>query len=342
MAESVANRVLIPDNVPGRARLERLLRDDGWQPCTYSSPGEAEQAMAESPASAILLFGPGNEPRQAQLVKQVRSSRPETIIVGIGTDRAGAETLAGADETIGSDTTVSANSTPEEIALAVRMGDALRREQEAADTLRQEMNSLEERIRLQTERISELESSCDELREWAASAQEMALHDELTGLYNRRHFLQVAAQELARAHRDQGRFAIALIDIDHFKECNDTHGHVVGDQVLRELSKALVANLRRMDTVARYGGEEFVALLPQTGASDEAPFDPAGSMERLRSNVAEMSLHEDIRGTDIHLTLSAGIVEYPRDGETVEELIAEADARLYRAKSSGRNCICVS
>ena len=330
MGQVIVNRVLIPADTPGRVRLERVLRDEGWQPLAYGSPGEAERVLAEGPATAILLSDAVAAPVRSRLVKKFRDTSPEMVIMGAGASEAQDDAAA-----------LTESNTPEEIAMAVRMGHALRRVQTDAVSLRSQIQALEDRTRDQVEQIQRLESACENLRDAATNAQEMALRDPLTGLYNRRHFLHAAERELERARREKGRFAIAMADIDHFKACNDTLGHVAGDRLLQEFSAALLENVRRMDTVARYGGEEFIMLLPGTYASRSA-FDATGLLERLRQRVEKKRFREDDDEAGVHLTLSAGIVEYPKDGESVADLIAEADARLYRAKVSGRNRICAS
>lgn len=330
MAVDVDKRVLIPANIPERTRIERALRDEGWQPCVYGNDEKAEKVIAGPPASVLLLSASDNQPRRLELIKKVRSVWPQTLLVGTGESVVPARV----------DAVLTAGSVPEEIAATVRVGRDLRRAQAAEGVLREQLGQLRQRLGEQNEQIAGLESTCGELRVWAKSAQEMALRDDLTGLYNRRHFRHVAAQELERARREQGRFAIAMIDLDHFKEKNDTHGHIIGDYVLREFADALVAGLRRMDTVARYGGEEFIVLLPQTRIAGEDSFHPVGLMERICRKIEAASFCAGKTESPIQLTFSAGIVTYPEHGTGIEDLIALADSYLYQAKTSGRNRIC--
>jgi len=330
--EEVDKRVLIPEHMPGRARLERALRDHGWQPRSYRDIDDAEKALGETPASALLLSGQDDEPRRLRLVKKIRRTWPQTLLLGMGEEADSPDT----------DTVISRRSTPEEIAVAVSLGKRLRTSQAAETALREQLDHLRKALRRQTGRIRRLESTCDELRTQAQTAREMALRDDLTGLYNRRHFQHVAAQELERARREQGRFAIAMIDLDHFKQQNDTHGHIVGDHILREFAGALLDNLRRMDTVARYGGEEFIALLPQTRITRRDHFSPVRLIERIRRRIQTMRFCRLETPKPVRLTFSAGVVQYPEDGATVNSLIVKADRRLYEAKSRGRNRICAA
>lgn len=168
-----------------------------------------------------------------------------------------------------------------------------------------------------------------ELKEAMTRISELANHDELTGLANRRHLLSILEQEAYRYQRARGPFCVGIIDIDHFKETNDTHGHAAGDLVLRRISQAAAASLRHIDSIGRYGGEEFLLILPQTslvGALTKA--------ERLRVLVAELRFPEI--ADDLAVTISVGIAEY-RAGESIDETINRADQALYRAKDAGRN-----
>lgn len=158
---------------------------------------------------------------------------------------------------------------------------------------------------------------------------EMAHRDELTGIFNRRHLMEVLGQEADRNSRGAPAFSICLFDIDHFKEANDQHGHLAGDQVLREVAQTIMGQIRQIDCFGRYGGEEFLLILPQTaveGAQHKADI--------LRHAVAGLRF-PDI-AADFRVTVSAGIALH-RIGESPTELIHRADEALYRAKSAGRN-----
>ncbi len=163
--------------------------------------------------------------------------------------------------------------------------------------------------------------------------EELAATDPLTGLYNRRHFSRVLDQLFAEAQRYGGDLSCAMIDLDGYKQLNDTHGHQVGDQLLVLAGKVITANLRRMDIAARYGGDEFVLLLPHA-SSPEA----AGVVQRIRE--------EFRRGSGIILrrndgvTMSVGVASLLGAAPpTADQLVAAADVALYRAKESGRNRI---
>ncbi|HEU5262865.1 MAG TPA: diguanylate cyclase [Gemmatimonadales bacterium] len=164
------------------------------------------------------------------------------------------------------------------------------------------------------------------LRSGREELQRLSLTDDLTGLYNRRYLMETLATEVRRSRRLQHSFAILIADIDHFKEYNDTVGHLAGDEMLRRVARILRESTREVDCVARYGGEEFVVMLPETGA-DEA----AETAERIRDRVAREAL---AGGT---ITLSVGVAEFPTHGDTPESVISSADSALYQAKREGRN-----
>src|SRR3954447_5066270 len=157
--------------------------------------------------------------------------------------------------------------------------------------------------------------------------QQMAVTDGLTELANRRSFDRSLDRELTRAARTDGRLSVVLLDIDHFKQLNDTHGHVVGDAVLRQVAAALRECGREYDTIARYGGEEFAAVLP--GCSSALALQVA---ERLRAAVEEAP-------TDVPITASAGVATFPYDGIDAIGLLSAADQALYAGKRAGRNTV---
>ena len=160
--------------------------------------------------------------------------------------------------------------------------------------------------------------------------------DPLTDLYNRRHLEISLQRELARARRHGFPVSLIMLDVDHFKAFNDSNGHDAGDEVLRSVAHVLKRHTRAEDVACRYGGEEFLLVL-----SDCAVDDAYAKGEAIREAIAQ--LHAFSRGLALpRITASLGIACYPEDGERMEDLIAGADAALYRAKSSGRNCIAAS
>jgi len=319
-------RVLIPSDAPARGEIERVLKEQGWQPLPYSSAGEAETSLASDAVGAVILQHAG-QPTTVEFVKKVRRVCPGALLLGMGGDA----------QANGPDVVLGDRCSPEEVAAALRAGTSLRDLRTAERALRDKFRALERHARTQATRIKELEASCAGLKAWGHSVSALALRDELTGLYNRRYFLQVAKQEVERCRRRDSRFALAMVDIDHFKQYNDTYGHPAGDEMLKTFSRILLRNVRRMDTVARYGGEEFVLLLPETRMTEDVVFQPVRLLERLRAAV-----DNHVFANESHLTMSAGVAEYPTSGGTVDEVMAEVDARLYRAKAAGRNRVCAT
>jgi diguanylate cyclase (GGDEF)-like protein len=160
--------------------------------------------------------------------------------------------------------------------------------------------------------------------------------DPLTDLYNRRHLEISLQRELARARRHAFPVSLVMLDVDHFKAFNDTNGHDAGDEVLRNVAHVLRRHTRAEDVACRYGGEEFLLVLPDCRVDDAY-----SKCEAIREAIAQ--LHVFSRGIALpRITASLGIACYPEDGERMEDLIAGADAALYRAKSTGRNCIAAS
>lgn len=162
-----------------------------------------------------------------------------------------------------------------------------------------------------------------------------AYSDYLTGLANRRHFLEQAEIELTRALRYSGELSILMLDVDHFKQVNDTYGHKVGDLVLQKLSQICRSTLRNVDIIGRIGGEEFAILLPETG--HEQSLEAA---ERLRAALAaaQIPLHS---GLPLHFTASIGVATLDEQGANIDMLLNQADQALYQAKCGGRNRVCM-
>ncbi len=170
-----------------------------------------------------------------------------------------------------------------------------------------------------------LESDASRLR-WQAEA----LHDALTGLLNRRGFMPILLGEHQRVSRTRRPYALALLDLDHFKQVNDRHGHAAGDAVLVMAAQLMQARLRDIDTLARIGGEEFVILFPESSAAEAAV-----ALERIRQDLQAQPVL--FKGQSIGISVSIGVVEFEGGPQGIDELLAAADANLYAAKSGGRN-----
>lgn len=162
------------------------------------------------------------------------------------------------------------------------------------------------------------------------AALRLSTIDPLTGLFNRSFFFAAVEREIARSARSGRGFCLLMMDLDELKLINDRHGHFHGDRVLRAVGEIIRAGVRRIDTAARYGGDEFVVVLPET--------DPTGAYvlaEKIRLGVADLDLA--IPDANVRPSLSIGVVAYPGDGRTSDELMIAADAAMYRSKRSGKN-----
>jgi diguanylate cyclase (GGDEF)-like protein len=162
----------------------------------------------------------------------------------------------------------------------------------------------------------------------------LALIDDLTHLPNRRHFDLQLDRRLAELNRFGWPFGVLMIDLDHFKQVNDGHGHHVGDQVLHLVARTLLANCRSLDTVARWGGEEFGAIIANV-REDEL----RRVAEKFRTMVEASGLRES-SSAPVRVTISIGCA-MAQPNETAAELMKRADAMLYAAKRSGRNRVCI-
>jgi diguanylate cyclase (GGDEF)-like protein len=169
------------------------------------------------------------------------------------------------------------------------------------------------------------------LGETLEALRQLATRDQLTGLLNRREFDRIMAEEAERCRRFGQPLALVMVDIDHFKAVNDTHGHQAGDAVLRAIAKTLTGQLRTVDRVARIGGEEFALVLMQTGRS--AATEVA---QRVVEAVAASPVVIE-SGASLRLTISAGVAVLPEDVSWLELLIGAADRSLFAAKRGGRN-----
>jgi diguanylate cyclase (GGDEF)-like protein len=179
-----------------------------------------------------------------------------------------------------------------------------------------------------------LRSQLAEIDRLHRQASDQANRDALTGLYNRRYLDSTLERELARCKREGRPLSLMMMDLDHFKQVNDTYGHQGGDEILKEIGALLASHARAGDIACRYGGEEFTLLLPNM------PLDAAMERaEQLRAEFAAMAVR--FGEFAIRSTLSIGIAVYPEHGKLPDELTQRADLALYRAKAEGRNRVVV-
>jgi len=176
----------------------------------------------------------------------------------------------------------------------------------------------------------ELQTQLAEITLLEQKVREQAVRDALTGLYNRHYLSDMLTGELMRASRGNYHVAFLLIDLDRFKEINDTFGHMAGDFVLQNIANVISAHTRRSDIACRYGGEEFLLVVPEIN-----PDDALKRAEQLRSDIQSLSIEFD--GQRIPITASIGVALYPLHGENSDAVLSAVDEALYKAKERGRN-----
>ena len=184
--------------------------------------------------------------------------------------------------------------------------------------------------------VDDLEHAHAEMEEANRRLEELATTDPVTGLVNRRRFMEVLEAEFQRSRRYGGRLALAMVDVDRFKSFNDAHGHAFGDRVLVETAKRLAAGARQTDVVARLGGDEFVILMPETSA-DEA----VQAAERIWKAVSQDPISDGKRSVSATISVGIGTVENGKAGSP-ESLLKQADDAMYAAKETGRNRVCLA
>jgi len=188
-------------------------------------------------------------------------------------------------------------------------------------------NDMVARLRHAREELAAINKT---LRKKNKELHELSITDSLTGLYNHKHLMETLDNEVARSKRHKHDFAVLVVDIDDFKEYNNTYGHLAGDEVISRLASVFKKSVRSCDYVARYGGEEFILVLPEIG-----PKDGVKAAERIRKKVVKEKFAGD--GEPRGVTVSVGVASYPKDGDDPQAIIGRADAALYKAKESGRN-----
>ena len=200
---------------------------------------------------------------------------------------------------------------------------------------------LMEKVRERDQYVRELQAMGDAYKEKLKELDKMrdealllSYMDDLTGLYNHRYFIQELTKEIHRQKRYPSPLSLLMIDIDYFKNYNDTNGHLAGDQVLKTIARIILHSVRQTDIVARYGGEEFCAILINTGREGALTI-----AERVRKGVIEMQFPNENVQPNGDLTVSIGVATYSSSVSTDTDLIREADNALYRAKKAGRNRI---
>jgi two-component system, cell cycle response regulator len=307
-------KLLIIEDDADQLDLMRETLEDYFGRGTVTGVGTAREALAQDASAFDLVLCDYNLPDGSgmDVLEDIvnRSSTPVLMVTGENVGPIAAEAVRrGA-----SDYVVKFGEYLFTIPLVVEKNLTLAKIKRENETLRQK-----------------LERTLAEMKEMNAQLQQLAATDPLTGLYNRRHFSQLLEQLFAETQRYERDLSCVMIDLDGYKQLNDTFGHQVGDELLVMAGKVIQANMRRMDVAARYGGDEFVLLLPHADA-DEA----AGVAARIREEymVTSAGVLKRERG----VCMSAGVASTQTHRPVhADQLVAMADAALYKAKDAGRN-----
>lgn len=315
--EDPQRRVLVVDDDPNiRSLVSLMLTDNGFEVSIAESGEDALAQFQDNPYPVVIsdVVMPGMS--GMELLKQIKDIQPEVEVVIM---------------TSQSSVTSSIN--------AMRAGafDFLPKPIEDLDIISIIANRAFENFFRVTEKqrlIAELERKNKGLTMANKALKDMVILDGLTGLYNHSHFKEAVEIEISRSKRHQRQFTVLFMDIDNFKQYNDTHGHPAGDQLLKTLTALIGGRLRKSDKLARYGGDEFTAILPEI---------PKNEALRIAAGIRREVQNYPFPGRDVlpggKVSITVGVATFPEDGETTDELIKNADQALYQGKNQGRNCV---
>ncbi len=277
--------------------MAQFLERIGHQVFTAETAEDAIQIMNSHPVEIVItdIMLPGQN--GLELTRQIRSDHNADVIVMTG---------------------YSENYSYEE---AITIG--------ASDFVFKPVRFQE--LRLRIERVQKERQLTHERAAMMEKLQILAITDDLTQLYNSRHFFKQLTNEIERSNRYGHALALLMLDIDHFKQYNDRYGHLQGDQVLRSVGKIIQSRLRSMDSAYRYGGEEFTIILPETTGRKAA-----SAAQRLRRAMADQPFTPAPDNANVTVTLSIGVAAY-QPGESLADFVQRADSAMYQAKADGRN-----
>jgi len=318
MSSEKANRILVVDDEESiRAVLTEVLNDDGFRVTQAANGLEALKVLEDVPHPLVISDIKMPEMTGIELLKKIKQTIPATEVIII-------TSYASLDTAIE----------------ALRYGayDYLFKPFEDITLISAAATRAIDKVRLtrQNQRLlKELEQKNNQLKKANKTLKWLARCDGLTGLYNHRYFQEILHAELVRAVRYKQYFSVAFLDLDYFKQYNDTHGHQKGDQLLRILAKVLGSCLRESDYLARYGGEEFAIILPSTTRGEALAV-----AEKIRGRVERYPFTGRETQPKECVTVSIGISTFPEEGKDNASLMEKADQALYQAKNSGRNKVC--
>lgn len=309
--------LVVDDEESLRELIAQILREDGHEVNEAANGEQALAAFRKDLHPLVITDIRMGGISGIQLLREIKQMRPETQVIII-TSHASLDTAL--------------------TALRVGAYDYLIKPFEDLELISAVVNRAIDKINLIIENralIGKLKSYNEELEYVNRTLKELAIRDGLTGLHNHRYFQECLAAELARARRHERVFSLVLLDVDFFKNYNDTHGHLDGDRLLCTLAQLLTEWVRKSDIVARYGGEEFVVVLPEIAREGALSF-----AEGLRQRIADYSFPHGETQPLGSVTVSLGVSTYPQDGVDGPSLVKHADQALYRAKRQGRNAVC--
>jgi two-component system, cell cycle response regulator len=308
-------RILVVDDVPDNVEiLNARLTARGYQVETASNGEQALTRVRRDPPHLILCDVMMPVLDGFEVSRRIKQDDTLPFIpVILVTARDSAEDVVEGLEA-GADDYIAKPYNFKELEARVRAMLRIKRLQDELDQKARELAVVVEELELANKRLRKL-----------------SITDGLTGLYNHRHVHELLRDEWERSRRTGEPIAVAMLDLDKFKQVNDSYGHPTGDVVLYETARILREAAREIDMVGRYGGEEFIVILPNTGEAEAAQF-----AERIRAEVAEHLFRDE--ANEIRMTTSCGVAAGPTPGvESCEALLKVADNALYAAKQGGRN-----
>ena len=314
----MGERILVVDDEKTiREIVSQVLTDEGHEVTAFPSGEEALASFRDNPYPLVITDIRMDGMSGLDLLKEIKVIRPETQVVLItgyaSLDSALTGMRAGACEYL--------VKPFEDVGLIASVADS----------------AIKKTHLLETNRglIDTLKNNNENLERVNQFLKEQASRDGLTRLYNHRHFHESLAGEINRSSRYNHIFSLIFLDVDLFKQYNDTHGHLMGDRLLRELGEVLAEQLRKTDLVARYGGEEFMMILPETDKENARRV-----AEKIRKTIEEHSFPSSEKQSNGKITVSMGVAAFPEDGKDSATLIQNSDRALYEAKHKGRNRVC--
>ena len=309
--------LVVDDEASVRGAVSQVLREDGHQISAVASGEEALAILRKEPYPLVVSDIRLGSMDGLELLNEIKRIHSDTEVV-----------------------IMTGHASMDNAITAMRAGayDYLVKPFEDLQLISNAASRALEKIRLRTENrqlLERLQKQNEDLEHINQFLKDQASRDGLTGLYNHRYFQEALQNELARSDRHNHHCSLIFIDVDSFKQYNDTHGHMAGDRLLHTLGKILTERLRSCAMVARYGGEEFVMLLPET--PQEGALVVA---EKLRRRIEDHPFPGRDTQPDGKVTISLGVVTFPQDGSNRGTLMQRADQALYRAKQDGRNRVC--